>query len=117
MMCATARGRDSAVSLLLFDTTFLIDAERNQDDLDELIADDDDIAIAAITVAEINAGIQLAAPSRRPRRQTFVDEIVDLIPILPYDKAVALHHATLLAAVHRAGRPRGPTTSSSPRPP
>jgi hypothetical protein len=37
------------VSRLLFDTTFLIDAERAGGDLDDLIADDDEVAVAAVT--------------------------------------------------------------------
>lgn len=39
------------MSPLLFDTTFLIDAERSDEDLDDAIDDDDDLAIAAVTVA------------------------------------------------------------------
>ncbi|MGD9703149.1 MAG: PIN domain-containing protein [Acidimicrobiia bacterium] len=95
------------MSLLLLDTTFLIDTQRGANDLDSLISDDDDIAIAAITVAELTVGVQLAAPRQRPRRQAYVDEIVASIPILPYDEAVAREHANLLVAVRRAGRPRG----------
>jgi tRNA(fMet)-specific endonuclease VapC len=95
------------VSLLLLDTTFLIDAERGADDLDELIADEDDVAIAAITVAELAVGVQLATARQRPRRQSYIDEITSSMPILPYDESVALHHASLLVAVRRTGRPRG----------
>ncbi len=95
------------MSLLLLDTTFLIDAERVTADLDELIADDDDVAIAAITLAELTVGVQLATARQRPRRQSYVDEIAAAIPILPYDEDVALHHANLLVAVRRTGRPRG----------
>jgi tRNA(fMet)-specific endonuclease VapC len=95
------------VTLLLLDTTFLIDAERGADDLDELIGDDDDVAIAAITLAELTAGVQLATTRQRSRRQSYVDEIAASIPILPYDEMVADHHASLLVAVRRAGRPRG----------
>ncbi len=95
------------MSLLLLDTTFLIDAERGAADLDDLIGDDDDVAIAAITLAELTVGVQLATTRQRPRRQSYVDEIVAAIPILPYDEAVALHHANLLVAVRRTGRPRG----------
>ena len=54
------------MTLLLLDTTFLIDAERDTADLDDLIGDDDDIAIAAITLAELTVGVQLAAPRQRP---------------------------------------------------
>jgi tRNA(fMet)-specific endonuclease VapC len=96
------------VSLLLLDTAFLIDAERGADPhLDELIGDDDDVAIAAITLAELTVGVQLATARQRPRRQSYVDGFAATIPILPYDDAVALRHASLLVAVRRTGRPRG----------
>ncbi len=95
------------MTLLLLDTTFLIDAERATSDLDDLIDDDDDVAIAAVTLAELTVGVALATPRQRPRRRSYVDEIAGSIPILPYDEAVALQHATLLVAVRKAGRPRG----------
>ena len=95
------------MTLLLLDTTFLIDAERGASDLEDLIDDDDDVANAAITLAELTLGVELAAARQRPRRQSYVDEIASSIPILPYDEPVALRHASLLVAVRRAGRPRG----------
>ena len=75
------------MTLLLLDTTFLIDSKR--------------------TAAELAVGVELAGARQRPRRQSFVDGIAASIPILPYDEGVALRHASLLAAVRRAGRPRG----------
>ena len=95
------------MTLLLLDTTFLIDTERGATDLDDLIDDDDDVAIAAITLAELTVGVELASARQRSRRQSFVDEIAASIPILPYDEAVALRHANLLVAARRIGRPRG----------
>ena len=95
------------MTLLLLDTTFLIDAERGTADVDDLIGDDDAVAIAAITLAELTVGVELAAARQRSRRQSYVDEIAASIPILPYDESVALRHASLLVAVRRAGRPRG----------
>lgn len=95
------------MSLLLLDTTFLIDAERGRLDLDEVIADDDDVAIAAATVAEILVGVELASEKHRPRREAFVDDMISSIPVIPYDLSVAAHHAKLLAAVKIGGRPRG----------
>lgn len=92
---------------LLLDTTFLIDAERTGDRLDELIGDDDDVAIASITVAELRAGVELASTSKRLRREQFVDVVVATIPVVAYDVFVASVHAKLLAAVRRQGRPRG----------
>lgn len=92
---------------LLFDTTFLIDAERSGGDLDELIDDDDDVAIAAVTVAELRVGALLAAGARKVQRSAIVDDVLAVVPIVDYDRAVAEEHAVLLAEVRRRGRPRG----------
>jgi len=95
------------VTRLLFDTTFLIDAERSGDDLDELIDDDDDIAIAAVTVAELRVGALLATRKRRDARTAYVDDIIATIPVLDYDIDVAEAHALLLVDVRTKGKPRG----------
>lgn len=95
------------MSLLLLDTTFLIDAERGHVHLDEAIEDDDDVAIAAITVAELLVGVKLASGKRRRLRQVFAEDVIKSTPIIPYDTEVAREHAELLANLHKAGRPRG----------
>lgn len=92
---------------LLLDTTFLIDAERSGSDLEALIDDDDDVAIAAITVAELRVGALLATGRTRSARAPYVDDIASSIPVLDYDLAVAEAHAVLLAHVRTQGRPRG----------
>jgi tRNA(fMet)-specific endonuclease VapC len=95
------------MSLLLLDTTFLIDVERGGIDLDDAIGDEDDVAIAAVTVAELLVGVSLASARRREARRTYVDEILASLPIIAYDRSVAVEHAELLVAVRRQGRPRG----------
>ncbi len=95
------------MSLLLLDTTFLIDAERGGVDLDDAIDDDDDVAISAVTVAELIVGVQLASRRHRTARQAYVDAIIEALPIIAYDRGVAVEHAELLAAVRSQGRPRG----------
>ena len=95
------------MSLLLLDTTFLIDAEREGSDLDDAIADDDDVAIAAVTVAELLVGVRLASGKHKKTRQVYVEEIIDSIPVIAYDKNVAVEHSELLVAVRSQGRPRG----------
>ena len=92
---------------LLLDTTFLIDAERAGAGLDELIADDDDAAIAAVTVAEMHVGVMLADERHRAARAAYVDEVLAAIPALAYDGAIAFEHASLLVATRQAGRARG----------
>lgn len=65
------------------------------------------MAIAAITVAELLVGVELADGKRRAARQKLVDAIVDTLPIEDYDLNVARRHGELLAHVQRAGQPRG----------
>ncbi len=72
-----------------------------------MIADGDDVAVAAITVAELRVGVQLAKGHRRDEREGFVAAILDAVSIEPYDLNVAEAHAALLAHVRRAGTPRG----------
>jgi tRNA(fMet)-specific endonuclease VapC len=95
------------LSRLLLDTTFLVDGDRSKASLDELIADDDEVAIAAITIAELLVGVLLADDAHRADRQQFVDDVGELIPIVEYDATVAAAHAELLVAVRRQGRSRG----------
>jgi len=92
---------------LLLDTTFLIDAERGGADLDDVIGADDDVAIAAVTVAELLVGVKLASRKYRKSREAYVGEIIESLPVLAYDRSVAIEHADLLVAVRTQGRPRG----------
>jgi tRNA(fMet)-specific endonuclease VapC len=85
----------------------LVDAERGGNALGKSIGDSDDVAIAAITVAELKVGIQLAKGRRREKRERFVAAILDAVSIELYDLDVAEAHATLLAHVRRIGMPRG----------
>ena len=92
---------------LLLDTTFLIDAERGGVDIDGAIADDDDVAIAAITLAELRVGVLLADDRRLDERASFVAAVRSGLPVVGYDVDVADVHADLLAHIRRAGTPRG----------
>ena len=75
--------------------------------LDAVVADDDDVAIAAITAAELLVGVELASKDRRERRRAFVERILRSVPVEAYDLAVARAHASLLAHTRRAGEQRG----------
>ena len=92
---------------MLLDTNVLIDSQRIAYGLDALIADDDEPAIAAITVAELGVGVELSTGKRRKARRSFLDAVIVSLPILGYDVGVAREHTDLLVAVRRAGRPRG----------
>jgi len=95
------------VARLILDTTVLITAERSSRRLSRLIGDGDDVAIAAITAAELLVGVELADDVRRTAREAFVREVLDAIPVEDYDVEVARAHAGLLAHTRRSGRLRG----------
>lgn len=92
---------------LILDTTVLVRAERATVTLDDVIADDDDVAIAAVTASELLVGVELADRRRRPQRARYVTDLLAAIPVEDYDLDVARTHARLLAHVRRAGTPRG----------
>jgi len=85
----------------------LVDPERGGDSLGKAIDDGDDVAVAAITVAELKVGVQLAKGRRRDKRERFVAAVLDVVSIEPYGLEVAEAHAVLLAHVRRVGTPRG----------
>lgn len=72
-----------------------------------MIGDEDDVAIAAVTAAELMVGVELAQRRRRATRRAFVDSLLATIPLEPYDIEVAKAHAALLAHTRREGRTRG----------
>jgi tRNA(fMet)-specific endonuclease VapC len=92
---------------LILDTGVLIAVERGKLTIDSVVDEDDDVAIAATTVAELMVGVELAAEDHRQRRQDLVDDLLSVMPIEQYGHGTARVHARLLAHVKRAGKPRG----------
>lgn len=85
----------------------LIDAERDNEALEQRIGDEDDVAMAAITAAELLVGVELADRRRRDRREQYVADVFKTVSIEGYDLDVARAHARLLAHVRRSGSPKG----------
>jgi tRNA(fMet)-specific endonuclease VapC len=93
---------------LILDTSILIEAERGEGDLLESLDDADDVAISAITVAELRVGVRLTKGRRQhAQHELFIASILDAISVETYDLEVAEAHAGLLAHLRRAGTPRG----------
>jgi tRNA(fMet)-specific endonuclease VapC len=91
---------------LILDTNALIAFERGALP-DPNGFDDDDLAIAAITVAEFRTGIELAdTPQRATTRARTLAAILDAITVLDYTQRTAAEHARLLAHARRTGAPR-----------
>jgi tRNA(fMet)-specific endonuclease VapC len=95
------------LTLLILDTSILIDAERSTLDLESLIEDDDEPAVAAITIAELGVGVEVASGKRRQARKAFLEDIVATLPVVPYDLEVARAHTNLMVAIRKLGKPRG----------
>lgn len=72
-----------------------------------MVGDEDDVAIAAVTAAELLVGVELADDRRRSARQAFVGSLLSSLPVEPYDFEAARSHAALLAHTRRSGRARG----------
>ena len=92
---------------LIIDTSVLIASERVRVALAEVLDETDDLVIAAVTVAELRTGVELATEPHRAARAEFLLRVLETLPVEPYDLAVAQAHGRLLAAVHRSGRKRG----------
>ena len=92
---------------LILDTGVLVATERGRAALSEVIHADDDLVIAAVTVAELRTAIELADEACRASRTEFLVKVLETMPIEPYDLAVAEAHGRLLAHVHRSGTQRG----------
>lgn len=91
---------------VILDTNVLIDYERGS--LDRAALDDDELAIAAITVAEYRTGIELAESAERAAaRSRALEAIISAVEVLEYAEATAVHHARLIAYARRTGRARG----------
>jgi len=91
---------------LILDTNVVIAYERGT--LDRASLDEDELAIAAITVAEYRVGIEMAdTVARAADRARALAAIVSAVDVLDYTDATAAHHARLIAHVRRAGTPRG----------
>ena len=91
---------------LILDTNILIAYERGT--IDRAALDDDELAVAAITIAEYRVGIELAdTPSRAADRARALVAISSNVEVLDYSETTVAWHARLIAHARRTGTPRG----------
>jgi tRNA(fMet)-specific endonuclease VapC len=91
---------------LILDTNVLIAYERGT--IDRASLDEDDLAIAAVSVAEYRAGIELTdTPEPAADRARALVAITSAVDVLDYTEATAAYHARLIAHARRVGKPRG----------
>jgi tRNA(fMet)-specific endonuclease VapC len=104
----------------LLDTTVFIDLERAvrrlpagnamaevSVRLEEQLGADEDVGIAAITASELLHGVHRATPEHRPRREAFVEAVLDAFPPLPFGLLAARAHARIWAELAAGGQDVG----------
>jgi predicted nucleic acid-binding protein len=64
--------------------------------------------MAAITASELLQGVHRASGDYRVRRESFVEGVLGVIPVVSFDMLAARTHARIWADLVRAGRDIGP---------
>jgi tRNA(fMet)-specific endonuclease VapC len=90
---------------LILDTDVIIRGERGIFDLPAWLEKqaDKDPQIAAVTVAELWHGVERATAAHRPRREGYLQMILDGLPTVSYTEATAFEHARIWAALESSG--------------
>jgi tRNA(fMet)-specific endonuclease VapC len=92
---------------ILIDTNILIRCERNQIDVDQLVAGrgDEEFLISVITGSELLHGVWRAEKrSVQIRRQAFVEAILSHFVTIPIDLSVARTHSKIWADLQSNGK-------------
>lgn len=95
---------------LLIDSNVLIAAERGLFSLPDWATTlpDTPMALSAITASELLHGVHRAKePSIAQKRLRFVEYILDLFPVIPFDLQIARVHAQLWADLQTKGQSIG----------
>lgn len=91
---------------IVLDSSILVSLERNGTILDELnIVDDrDEVFISVITASEILHGVFRANSKKiKQKRSSFVESLIEQIPIIPIDLRIARAHALLWSELTKSG--------------
>jgi tRNA(fMet)-specific endonuclease VapC len=95
---------------ILFDTSVLIGLERASSRLDQFILgrEGEVFGISAITVSELLHGVHRAdSEKRRIIRAAFVERIIEVFPVLPFDLGAARIYAGIWAGLAKRGKAVG----------
>jgi tRNA(fMet)-specific endonuclease VapC len=90
---------------IILDADVIIRGERGTFDLRGWLAtrQQDEFAVAAITVAELWHGVERAKGRVRTRRERYLRSVLRVLPIMPYTEQTAYQHARLWAALQTTG--------------
>jgi tRNA(fMet)-specific endonuclease VapC len=91
---------------VILDTSVLIAAERELFQIDALVTsrEEEPFGLSVISAAELLHGVHRAeGRARRIKRSAFVEKIIDLFPIFPFDTAAARIYAQIWADLQKRG--------------
>jgi len=95
---------------VLFDTSVLIGLERASSKLDKFILgrEGEAFGISAITVSELLHGVHRAdSEKRKIIRAAFVEKIIEVFPVFPFDLGAARIYAGIWAGLAKRGKTVG----------
>lgn len=90
----------------LIDSSVLIAAERRKLDIDDALGahTEEPVGIASITASELLHGVHRAATiAQRQLRESFVERLLAVLPVFPFDLGTARIHAALWAGLASKG--------------
>ena len=90
----------------MIDSSILIATERRALDFDDTLGahGEEPVGIAAITASELLHGVHRAATTaQRQRREAFVERLLAVVPVFPFDLETARIHASLWARLASKG--------------
>ena len=95
---------------ILIDADVIIQAERKAFDLEAWLRShpEEEIKLAAITVAELWRSVDRASGIHRARRQKYLQSVLTVFEVVPYTEKAAVEHARLWADVEATGQRMSP---------
>jgi tRNA(fMet)-specific endonuclease VapC len=94
----------------LIDSSVLVAIERTSLSLETLLEEhaDEPVALASITASELLHGVHRAgSAARRLTREAYVEQVLAVVPVLPFDVVAARVHARLWAQLAAKGESVG----------
>lgn len=91
---------------IIFDTSVLIAIERSPHQIEKVIdgREEEPFGISVITASELLHGVHRAdSEKRRIKREAFVEKVIEVFPIYPFDLGVARIYARIWAHLAKKG--------------
>ena len=91
---------------VIFDSSVLVHMERNLQQIEKIIAgrENEPFGISVITVSELLHGVHRAdSEKRRLKREAFVEKVIEVFPVYPFDLAASRIYARVWANLARKG--------------